>query len=133
VERPAQVGEPLCVVGFEGEVVLDDAFGHVACATGARKEFVSTAVITTSTNWPISLASPAKFTCRMFSVLPVSSFGFFFEGPVTRMRCVLPTIASLIFAAWKLIISCRRDKRSCFTASGVGSNRLAAGVPGRFE
>jgi hypothetical protein len=51
---------------------------------------------------------------------------------VTRMHCVVPTIASLIFAAWKLITCCNCVRRSCLTAAGVGSNRLDAGVPGRF-
>ena len=58
---------------------------------------------------------------------------FFLDRPVARMHCVVPTISPLIFAACALIAFCRRVRRSCFTVSGVGSNRLAAGVPGRLE
>jgi ABC-type polysaccharide/polyol phosphate export permease len=55
----------------------------------ARAAVVSASVITTSTNWPINRAGAGKFTERMFSVLPVSSFGFLREGlpPARSARC----------------------------------------------
>ena len=90
-------------------------------------------VIITSTNWPISRGSPAKLTKRMFSVRPLSSFGSRVLGFSTSTRCTLPTIAELIARALALIAACNRCSRSCLTASGVGSARFAAGVPGRAE
>jgi ABC-2 type transport system permease protein len=60
-----------------------------SATTRARSELVSASVITTSTNWPINRAGAGKFTERMFSVLPVSSFGFLREGlpPARSARC----------------------------------------------
>src|SRR5690606_33130051 len=62
-------------------------------ATRPRSELLSASVITTSTNRPTSRGCPAKFTDRMFSVLPVSSFGSLRDGPSTSTFCTLPTIA----------------------------------------
>src|SRR3546814_10604318 len=63
-------------------------------ATRPRSELVRASVITTSTNRPTSRGWPGKFTERMFSVLPVSSFESLREGPVTSTFCTLPTIRS---------------------------------------
>src|SRR5690606_35751087 len=62
-------------------------------ATRPRSELLSASVVTTSTNRPTSRGCPAKFTDRMFSVLPVSSFGSLRDGPSTSTFCTLPTIA----------------------------------------
>ena len=69
----------------------------------------------------------------MFSVLPVSSFGSFLDGPSTSTFCTLPTMASLISRALALIAACRRERRACFSSLDTVSSRSAAGVPGRRE
>src|SRR5690348_1866219 len=102
---------------FRGFVILRDRRSRCACdqceregedaachasppvATRPRSELLIASVMTTSTNRPTNRAGAGKFTERMFSVLPVSSSGFFFDGPSTRTRCTLPTIACEIAAA----------------------------------
>ena len=69
----------------------------------------------------------------MFSVRPVSSFGFFLLGPSTSCDCVVPIIACEIFLALASIAVCSRASRAFFSSIGVSSARLAAGVPGRAE
>src|SRR5690606_15976210 len=78
-----------------------------ASRTRPRSELVSAAVITTSTNWPTRRGGAGKFTERVFSVLPVSSFGSLREGPVTSTFCTLPTIAREMPAEYSLICACR--------------------------
>src|SRR5690606_2133145 len=138
VEGPAQVGQPLDLFRLQHEVALRALATHAACTCSAactrpRSELAMTSVTSTSTKRPTRRASPGKFTERMFSVLPVSSRGSRRAGPSTSTRCTLPSMPCEMARALPSITACRRCRRCFFSASGVASSRLEAGVPGRAE
>jgi tRNA-2-methylthio-N6-dimethylallyladenosine synthase len=70
---------------------------YVLITISPRSENGWLSVMVTSMNCPIRRAAfgpPSKFTTRLFSLRPCSSFGSRFDGPSTSTRCTLPTIAS---------------------------------------